>query len=91
MSARHVAAPPKTCEATGQAAAQGKDVRIGGGAATIRQYLQASLLDDMHLALWPILPGQGEPLFQGLDLSAPGCKVKEDVTTGAAMHLAIGR
>ena len=44
-----------------RAAARGKDVRIGGGAATIRQYLQAGLLDEMHLAISPILLGQGEP------------------------------
>jgi len=74
-----------------RAAARGKDVRIGGGAATIRQYLQAGLLDEMHLAVSPILLGQGEPLFEGIDLPALGYKVKEHVTTEAAMHLVIGR
>jgi dihydrofolate reductase len=53
-------------------AAKGKDVRIGGGAATIRQYLQAGLLDEMHLAMSPILLGQGEPLFEGIELTALG-------------------
>ncbi len=72
-------------------AAQGKDVRIGGGAATIRQYLQAGLIDEMHLAISPILLGRGEPLFHGLDLPALGYRVKEQVATEAALHLIVGR
>ena len=59
-----------------RAAAQGKDVRIGGGAATIRQYLQAGLLDELHVAISPVLLGQGEPLFQSIDLPALGYSVK---------------
>lgn len=74
-----------------RAAARGKDVRIGGGAATIRQYLLAGLLDELHLAISPILLGQGEPLFQGIDLPALGYRVKEQVSTGAAMHLVLER
>jgi len=74
-----------------RAAAQGKDVRIGGGAATIRQYLQAGLVDEMHFAMSPILLGHGEPLFEGIDLLALGYSVKEQVSTGAAMHLVVGR
>jgi dihydrofolate reductase len=74
-----------------RAAAQGKDVRIGGGAATIRQYLQAGLLDEIHLAISPILLGQGEPLLEGIDLPALGYRVKEHVFTQAAMHLVVGR
>ena len=57
-----------------RAAAGGKDVRIGGGAATIRQYLQTGLLDEIHVALSPILLGQGEPLFEGIDLPALGTR-----------------
>ena len=57
-----------------RAAAEGKDVRIGGGAATIRQYLQARLIDEMHLAISPILLGRGEPLFEGLDFPALATK-----------------
>jgi dihydrofolate reductase len=72
-------------------AARGKDVRVGGGAATIRQYLQAGLLDEMHLAISPILLGQGEPLLDGMDLPALGYRVKEHVSTEAAMHLVVGR
>ena len=74
-----------------QAAAWGKDVRIGGGAATIRQYLQAGLIDEMHLAISPILLGDGEPLFEGIDLHALGYRVKEHVSTEGAMHLVVER
>ena len=74
-----------------RAAAQGRDVRIGGGAATIRQYLQAGLVDEMHLAMSPVLLGQGEPLFEGIDLPALGYSVKEQVSTGAATHLVVVR
>jgi dihydrofolate reductase len=66
-------------------------VRIGGGAATIRQYLRAGLIDEMHLAISPILLGRGEPLFEGVDLPALGYKVKEHVSTDAAMHLVLSR
>ena len=53
-------------------AAQGKDIRVGGGVATVRQYLQAGLIDEMHLAISPVLLGTGENLFDGLDLPKPG-------------------
>jgi len=72
-----------------RAAARDKDVRIGGGAATIRQYLKAGLIDEMHLAISPILLGQGEPLFEGIDLPALGYRVKEHVSTEAAVHLVV--
>jgi dihydrofolate reductase len=49
------------------AAANGKDVRVGGGAATVRQYLKARLIDDLHFVQVPILLGCGERIFQGLD------------------------
>jgi dihydrofolate reductase len=55
-----------------RAAAGPKDVRLGGGVSTIRQYLQAGLVDDLHLAVSPVLLGSGEHLFQGLDLRALG-------------------
>lgn len=54
------------------AAASGKDVRLGGGVATVRQYLQAGLVDEMHLAVRPVLMGRGEQLLGGLDLDALG-------------------
>jgi dihydrofolate reductase len=74
-----------------RAAAGSKDVRIGGGASTIRQYLQAGLIDEMHVAISPVLLGRGEPLFEGIDLMALGYRVKEHVTSEAAMHLVVGR
>src|SRR5215831_17857947 len=55
-----------------QAAAGDRDIRIGGGAATIRQYLRARLIDELHLALRPVLLGKGEELFHGLDLRSLG-------------------
>jgi dihydrofolate reductase len=74
-----------------RAAADGKDVRIGGGAATIRQYLRARLIDEMHIAISPVMLGDGEPLFAGIDLPALGYRVKEYGPSDAAMHLIIGR
>ncbi len=74
-----------------RAAAEGQDVRIGGGAATIRQYLKAGLIDEMHLAISPILLGSGEPLFEGIDLTALGYRITEHVATERAMHLIVGR
>ncbi|HXN05688.1 MAG TPA: dihydrofolate reductase family protein [Nitrospiria bacterium] len=70
-------------------AAGDKDVRIGGGVSTIRQYLQAGLIDDMHLALMPVLMGKGENLFSGLDLNALGFKCVERVSTEQATHVVL--
>ena len=70
-------------------AAGGRDIRLGGGASTIRQYLRAGLLDEMHLAIAPVLLGSGEHLLQGLDLPALGYQVAEHVTTPAATHVVI--
>jgi dihydrofolate reductase len=67
-------------------AAGGKDVRLGGGTATVRQYLQARLVDELHLAVRPVLMGQGEPLFQGLDLDALGYEVTETIPGERATH-----
>jgi dihydrofolate reductase len=68
-------------------AAAGKDVRIGGGVSTIRQYLQAGLIDEMHLALSPVLLGAGESLLAGIDLPALGWRVTERVATEHALHV----
>ena len=70
-----------------KAAAGGKDIRLGGGAATIRQYLAAGLIDELHLAVRPVLLGKGEPLFQGLDLHALGYEVGKTVAGERATHL----
>jgi dihydrofolate reductase len=66
-------------------------VRIGGGTATIRQYLQARLVDELHLAQRPVLLGRGEHLFHGLDLRALGYQVAESITGERATHLILRR
>ncbi len=71
------------------AAAQGKDVQIGGGVATIRQYLAARLIDELHLAIAPRLLGSGEHLFQGLDLPVLGYDCTTHVPTAAATHVVL--
>jgi dihydrofolate reductase len=72
-------------------AAGGKDVRIGGGAATIRQYLHAGLIDEMHIVQSPILLGAGEPLFTGIDLKQLGYSVVRREASAAATHLLISK
>ncbi len=72
-------------------AAGGRDVRIGGGAATVRQYLQAGLVDEVHLALSPTLLGQGEALLTGIDLTAFGFKCTEHVASDRAMHVVLSK
>jgi dihydrofolate reductase len=68
-------------------AAGAKDVRIGGGVATVRQYLQAGLVDEMHLVFSPALLGAGEPLLAGLDLPALGFRVAQHAASEAALHV----
>lgn len=72
-------------------AANGKDVRIGGGAATIRQYLRARLVDELHIAIGPTLLGSGENLFDGIDLASLGYKCVEHAASPNAMHVVIRR
>jgi dihydrofolate reductase len=69
--------------------ANGLDVRLGGGAATIRQYLQAGLVDELHVAVSPIILGSGESLFGGIDLLKLGYKCAERVTSPAALHMVL--
>jgi dihydrofolate reductase len=66
-------------------------VRLGGGAATIRQYLRAGLIDEMHVAISPVFLGTGEPLFTGIDLPSLGYGCTEHVATDHAMHVVLGR
>jgi dihydrofolate reductase len=66
--------------------AKGKDVRVGGGAATIRQYLQAGLLDEMHIAVSPVLLGKGESLLAGLDLRTLGFERAAFTASEKAAH-----
>lgn len=68
-------------------AAAGLDVRIGGGANTIRQYLRAGLIDELHLAISPILLGSGESLFGDLDLKALGYQCARFVASEHAAHV----
>ncbi|MDX8436640.1 dihydrofolate reductase family protein [Mesorhizobium abyssinicae] len=72
-------------------AAAGKDVRVGGGVSTVRQYLQERLIDEMHLAISPVLLGKGEHLFAGLDMPGLGYQCTEQVATPLATHVVIGR
>ena len=74
-----------------RAAAAGGDVRIGGGVATVRQYLLAGLVDEMHLALTPALLGGGEALFAGIDLTALGFAVVRHAATENALHVVLAK
>jgi dihydrofolate reductase len=71
--------------------AGGRDVRFGGGVATIRQYLTASLVDEVHLVFAPILLGGGEPLLAGIDLPGLGYEITEYVASDAATHVVLAR
>jgi dihydrofolate reductase len=73
------------------AAAGGKDVRIGGGASTIRQFLQARLIDEMHLAIVPVVLGRGESLLGGLDLIELGYRVTGRRTSETVLHVTISK
>jgi len=77
--------------AAARAAAGDKDVRLGGGVATIRAYLAAGLIDEMHLAIAPVLLGAGEPLLAGLDVTRLGYRVNEHVPSPAATHVVLTR
>ena len=70
-------------------AAGEKDVKIGGGVSTVRQYLQAGMIDSLHLALAPVLLGQGELLFHGIDLHALGFSVTSFRSSEYATHLTL--
>ncbi len=71
--------------------AKDKDVRLGGGVATIRQFLQAGLVDEMHLGIAPILLGSGESLLAGIDLLHLGYRVTEHVATPNVTHVVLTR
>jgi dihydrofolate reductase len=77
--------------AQAKAAAGGRDVRLGGGVATVREYLKAQLIDEMHLAVRPVLLGAGENLMQGIDLRALGYQCTDHVAGERALHVTIGR
>ena len=73
------------------AAADGADVRLGGGASTIQQYLRAGLVDELHLAIVPTFLGAGERLFDHLDGGPHGYECVEVVTSPAVTHVRIAR
>ena len=68
-------------------AAGDRDIRLGGGVSTIRQYLRAALIDELHLAMRPVLLGAGEALLTGIDLPALGYECVEHVAGARAMHV----
>lgn len=70
-------------------AADGRDIRLGGGVATIRQYLRAGLIDEMHLAISPVLLGAGEHLLAGIDVPRLGYRCSEHVPTKNATHVVL--
>ena len=72
-----------------RAAAGGKDVRLGGGVATIREYLRAGLVDEMHLATSGTLLGRGEALLEDIDLPALGFRCRDRVTSPIALHVVL--
>lgn len=74
-----------------RAAAGDGDIRIGGGAETIRQYLKAGLIDELHVAISPVLLGRGEPFWEGLDLPGLGYEVGTSTAGERATHLRIVR
>jgi dihydrofolate reductase len=74
-----------------RAVANGKDVRIGGGVATIQQYLRAGLIDEVHLAISPVILGSGERLFADVDMVNLGFRCTERATSQKATHLVMSR
>jgi dihydrofolate reductase len=72
-------------------AAAGKDVRLGGGVNVIQQYLRQRLIDEMHIAIAPVLLGAGERLFAGMDLPALGYGCVRHESSPLATHVVIAR
>ncbi|HTY00237.1 MAG TPA: dihydrofolate reductase family protein [Bacteroidota bacterium] len=69
--------------------AGGRDIRLGGGVATIQQYLRAGLVDEIHFAIAPVLLGSGESIFSGLNLPSLGFDVVDRVATPMATHIVL--
>ncbi len=74
-----------------RSAAGDLDVKIGGGVETVRQYLRAGLIDELHFALAPVVLGAGEAMFAGIDLPALGFRVTEHQATEHATHIVLAR
>jgi dihydrofolate reductase len=73
------------------AAANGLDVRLGGGVATVRQYLRAGLIDELHIAISPVLLGRGENLFSDIDMPSLGYRCIGHAATDSATHVVLGK
>lgn len=82
---------PAAALARAREAAAGKDVRVGGGVNVIQQYLRLRLIDEMHIAIAPVLLGAGERLFDGIDLPALGYACTEHVASPLATHVVLSR
>jgi dihydrofolate reductase len=82
---------PESALQQAKQAAQSKDVRIGGGVATIRQYLTAGEIDEMHLAISPVVLGEGEHLFAGINLPKLGFKPIQTTAGEEATHVTLSR
>lgn len=82
---------PEAALARAREAAGDKDVRIGGGVSTVRQYVRAKLVDELHLAISPVLLGRGEALFEGLDWRALGYRCVQHVAGEKATHVVLAR
>ena len=74
-----------------KAVAGNRDVKIGGGVSTVRQYLQAGLIDELHFAVSPVLLGRGEAMFAGIDLPGLGFDIRENAQTELARHVVLSR
>ena len=74
-----------------RAAAGDLDVKIGGGVSTVRQYLRAGLIDELHYAVSPMVLGQGEAMFEGIDLRALGYAPTEQVMGERALHVVLAK
>ena len=74
-----------------RAAAGAKDIKIGGGVETVRQYIQAGHVDEIHLAMAPVAIGRGEAVFSGLDLRGLGYRTVEHVPTARATHIVLAK
>jgi dihydrofolate reductase len=72
-------------------AARGKDVRLGGGVATVREYLTAGLIDELHLAIAPVLLGRGENLLAGIDTVGLGYRCTQHASSDLATHVVLTR
>lgn len=82
---------PVAALAQARQAAGGRDVRVGGGVNVIQQYLRLRLIDEMHIAIAPVLLGAGERLFEGVNLPALGYACTGHQSTPLATHLLIAR